>query len=315
MKPKNEYIAHAAENIARYYAKEISLGERMCYNFSELSAFVAAAAAKDIRSRGFFAEGSLAAYLPPMPDPKEFCAEVLPENTPLLHAKLTAAEAAYLADFCQKTTAALCTVSRLKPAPILFAASAGGEGEGRVSFAGSSMLSTAFSAFRAVDNRLVANYVHSFTDACEDVASGESEYCILPLENSREGVLATVYGLIGRYELFVLRVCTVESLEITTKYALLCRGKRDIINYTGKQYVALRLSGQDVSAWSRLYTGAEVLGVETVSTVSVPLGYTEGYAHICTLSGSGEALFALLLFLGTVRVGYTLMGAYEIFEK
>ena len=82
----------------------------------------------------------------------------------------------------------------------------------------------------------------------------------------------------------------------------------------GTQFVALRLSGQDASAWSRLYVGAEVLGVETVSSVSVPLGYTDGYAHICTLSGSSEALFALLLFLGTVRVGYTLAGAYEILE-
>lgn len=315
MKARGEHIAHAAENIARYYAREVSLGERASHNFEELSAYVALAAARELRARGFFAEGSLGTYLPSMPDPKAYLSDVLPENLPLLQAKLGATEGAYLADFCRRTTEALAVSARLKPSPMLFAPPADGAGEGRVSFAGSNMLSAAFSAFRDADSHLVASFVHSFTDACEDVAAGESEYCILPIESSREGILATVYSLIGRYELFIARVCSVESLETTTKFALLCRGRRDIMSCNGTQFVALRLSGQDASAWSRLYVGAEVLGVETVSTVSVPLGYTDGYAHICTLSGSSEALFALLLFLGTVRVGYTLAGAYEILEK
>lgn len=312
MKARSEYIAHAVDNIARYYEKESSVAERMGFNFGELSAFVAAAAAKDIRTRGFFAEGSLAAYLPALPDTNALAEEALPESAPFLRAKLTAAEGAYLADFCGKTASQLAAAKGMKLSPILFAEAADSAGEGRVSFAGSDMLFSAFSAFRAADDRLVASYVHSFTDACEDVAAGESEYCILPIENSREGVLPSVYGLIARYELFVLRVCSVESLETTTKFALLCRGRRDIINHIGKQYVALRLSGQETAAWSRLHVGADVLGVETVNIVAVPLGYTDGYAHICTLSGSSEALFALLLYLGTVRVGYTLMGAYEI---
>lgn len=315
MKVRGEHIAYAADNIARYYAREASLGERASHNFDELSAYVALAAAREIRSRGFFAEDSLGAYLPTMPDPREFLTDVLPENLPLLRAKMTAAEGAYLAEFCRRTTVALTATAKLRPSPMLFAPPADSAGEGRVSFAGSNMLSTAFATFRGADNRLVASFVHSFTDACEDVAAGESEYCILPIESSREGILSTVYSLIGRYELFIARVCSVESLETTTKFALLCRGKRDIMSCNDMQYVALRLSGQDASAWSRLHIGAEVLGVETVSNVSVPLGYTDGYAHICTLSGSSEALFALLLFLGTVRVGYTLVGAYEILEK
>lgn len=312
MKARSEYIGYAVENIARYYEKETSIGERMSLNLAELSDFVAAAAAKEVRSRGFFADGSLASYLPTMPDIADAAESALPENAPLIRAKLAAAEGAYLADFCQKTTAALRVSAKLKPSPALFAPRATADGSGRVSFAESRVLSTAFAAFRAKDTTLEASYVHSFSDACEDVASGESEYCILPIENSREGVLPTVYGLIGRYELFIARVCGVESAEITTKFALLCRGRRGIIDSVGRQYVALRLSGQDASQWSRLYTGAEVLGVEAVNTVSVPLGYTDGYAHICTFAGSSEALFALLLFLGTVRVGYTLMGAYEI---
>lgn len=312
MKVRNEYIEHAIRNIARYYEKETALGERMSLNLAELADYIAATAAKEIRSRGFFADGSLAAYLPPMPDIADAAEDALAENMPLIRAKLAAAEGAYLADLCQKTTAALRATAKLKPSPALFAPRATSDGSGRVSFAESRVLSTAFAAFRSKDASLEANYVQSFSDACEDVASGESEYCILPIGNSRDGILPTVYGLISRYELFIARVCGVESAEITTEFALFCRGRHDIIYSADKEYIALRLSGQDMSRWSQMYTGADVLGVEMVNSVSVPLGYTDGYAHICTFAGSSESLFAFLLFLGTVRVGYTLMGAYEI---
>lgn len=312
MKIQSEYIANAVDNIARYYAKEASLGERMCHNFSELASFAAAAAARDVRSRGFFAEGSLSDYLPELPEVGAMTEGTLPAASALLAAKLGASEGAYLADFCARTTVALKQSARLRPHPALFVPQASEAGGGRVSFADSRVLETAFAAFREKDPTLTATYVHSFSDACEDVASGESAYCILPIENSREGIMPSVYTLIGKHEFFITRVCGVESSEIVTKFALLCRGRRAIIDTADKQYVTLRLSGQDASARTRMYAGAQVLGVEAVNSVSVPLGYTEGYAHICTFSGSSEALFALLLFLGTVRVGYTLMGAYEI---
>lgn len=315
MKTRQEYIANATENIARYYAKEASLCERAGHNFGELSAYASGALTKELRARGFLADGALEANLPPFPVLSEALDGVPPENLPLVASKLRATEAAYLAELCRRTTASLAASAKRGVSPMLFAPPADRAGEGRVSFAGSNLLSTAFSTFRCADSRLTARFVHSFADACEDVASGESEYCILPIENSREGVLPTVYSLLSRHELFIIRVCSVESLEITTKFALLCRGRRDIMNFSDAKYITLRLSGQDASAWSRLHIGAEVLGVETVSMVSLPLGYTDGYAHICTLSGSREALFALLLYLGIARIGYALLGAYEFLEK
>ena len=314
MRARSEYVKSAADNILRYYAKEASVGERMSANFSELAAFVAAAAARDVRTRGFFVgEVPFAEYMPTV-SAAAATDNVLPENAALVDAKLAADEGAYLADFCRKTTAALRTAAKLRPSPALFAERDGIKNGGKVSFAESRVLATAFSAFQKKDNSLTPTYVRSFADACEDVAAELSDYCILPIENSRDGALLTVYGLIERYELFIARVCRLETDGIITKYALLCRGFRDIIESDGLQYVALRLSGHDKLLWPRLYTGACVLGAEIVKTVSIPLGYTDGYAHICTFAGSGEALFALLLFLATVRVDYTPMGAYEIIQ-
>lgn len=314
MRARSEYVKNAADNILRYYAKEASVGERMSANFGELASFVAAAAARDVRARGFFGgEVPFSDWMPTVS--AETAAEgILPENEALISAKLAADEGAYLADFCRKITAALRAAAKLRPSPALFAERGGIKNGGKVSFAESRVLATAFAAFQKKDNDLMPSYVHSFADACEEVAAELSDYCILPIENSREGALLTVYGLIERYELFIARVCSIEIDGIITKYALLCRGFRDIIEHDGPQYVALRLSGHDRLLWPRLYTGACVLGAEIVKTVSIPLSYTDGYAHICTFAGSGEALFALLLFLATVRVDYTPMGAYEIIQ-
>lgn len=314
MRIKNEYICNVADNIARYYEKEVALGERMSANMSELSVYVAEAAAKEARLRGFFGGDSpLLKFMPPVPNTDNAVADALGENSVLVSAKLSASEGAYLADFCKKTAIALRRNSRLRLSPALFAESITTEGGGRVSYTESNVLKEAFRVFSSQDSSLAASYVLSFAAACEDVAAGVSEYCILPIENTREGVLPTMYALIDRYDLFISRVCVIENGDFFTKFALLCKGFRGTIVVSESQYVSLRLSVSDAAVWSKLYTGASVIGAELKCGVSVPLGYTDGYAHICTFSGSSEELFAFLLFLGTIRAGYTLIGAYEIY--
>lgn len=314
MKIRNEYIKNAANNIAHYYVKEASVGERMSANLSELASYVAAVASKDVRAHGFYlGEAPFAEYIPDLSADKASY-NTLPENDPLVRAKLAADEGAYLADFCKKMASALRIHAKLRPSPALFSEKPELKSNGRVAFAESRILENAFASFQKRDPSLIPSYVRSFSDACEDVAAELADYCILPIENSREGALLTVYGFMERYELCIARVCSIETDGIATKYALLCRGFRAIMESDTPKYIAVRLSGHDNLLWPRLYTGVSVLGVEIVKTVAIPLGYTDGYAHICTFVGSEETLFALLLFLATVRADYTPMGAYEIIE-
>ncbi|MBQ6892672.1 MAG: hypothetical protein IJN48_00555 [Clostridia bacterium] len=314
MRLRFEQIKSVTDNITRYLEKECSLAERMSLNTSELAAFVAAAAAKDVRKAGFFTEDSpLEMYLPPMKSMDSVLEQVLDENKALASAKTATDESAFIADFCAKVTAEFKETARLKATPALFAdkderATRGG----RVAFSESRVLSSAFEEFKKKDALLTATYVQSFSDACEDVYAGSCEWCILPIENSRDGALLTVYNLIERYELCISRVCSVKSDEITTKFALLCSGFHGIIEMHGRQSVVLRMPIRESLTWSRIFTGATVLGIELVKTVAVPLGYTDGYAHICTFASDGEGMFAFLLFLSTIRAEYTLMGAYEV---
>ncbi|MBR5011039.1 MAG: hypothetical protein IKY12_00620, partial [Clostridia bacterium] len=221
-------------------------------------------------------------------------------------------DSAYIADFCKKVTAALKSSARLKPTPALFALrEAPRLYGGRVAFSESRVLSSAFEEFRKSDSMLSASYVRSFSDACEDVYSGACEWCILPIENSRDGALLSVYNLIEKYELCIAKVCVINNDEISTKFALLCATVHGIIEMQNKQSVVLRMSVRNSLGWARIYTGASLCGAEMAQSVAIPLGYTDGYAHVCTFEADGESLFAFLLFLSTIRADFTLIGAYE----
>lgn len=309
MKIKDEYVKLAAENIADYFKAEATLGERMRANFAELAAFAAQRAAKDVRTREFFSAGMpITSYLPEADIFSAF-ESAIDENRPLVNAKLTLDEAMFTADFCVKTTELLKTAARLKPSPLLFAA---GEGQigGRVAFTDSLVLKNAFYEFGKTMQGLTATYVTSFTEACEDTSAGISDYCILPIENNKEGLLTGMYSLIEKYELFICGVCEIDSGDLVTKFALLCSGGYGIMEKTKCRSITLRLFGETPFSRAKLYIGADMMQLDKGGSVSVPLGYTDGYAELCSFSGSSDMLFAFLLYLGAMKIGYTLVGAY-----
>ena len=172
----------------------------------------------------------------------------------------------------------------------------------------------AFEKFAKRANGLTATYVSSFTDACEDTAADLSQFCILPIENNAEGILTSISSLIGRYELFIAGVCEITRDGHSTKFALLCPDACDIIIGKGRVSITLRLYGDGDYLMSNVYLGASFFGVTAGGSVSVPLGYTDGYASVCTFSGAPDTLFAFLLYLGVMKIGYTLVGAYNVIE-
>lgn len=312
MKLTAEQTKRIVANIERYLEKEVSVSERMSANNSELAAFVSSSVAKDVRTKSFFAEDMpLEEYLPALSSSSDALINALDENLTLAKSKLCVDNSAYVADFCGKITERLKVDARLKPSPALFSENVAKIRGGKVAFADSQLLALAFSKFQKKDAELTPSHVRSFTDACEDVESGICDYCILPIENNREGILLTVYNLIDRYDLYVAKVCSVENSDLTTKFALLYPRIHGIIETFGKQFVDLRFSTHSQKLFAEILTGASVLDISLIKTVATPLGYADGYTHICTFSGNNESLFSFLLFLKTIRADYTLIGAYE----
>ena len=153
--------------------------------------------------------------------------------------------------------------------------------------------------------------VRSFADAADAVVGGDCAYCMLPLENSRDGFLSTTLRMMTENDLFVTRVCEIaDENGVVTRFALLCREGDALPDGEDAAQVALRLSLSDAAALPTLFTAMAALGVTLVRTASQPLGYTDGYAQLCTFGGTREALFAWLLLLALAGQNCMLLGVY-----
>ena len=75
----------------------------------------------------------------------------------------------------------------------------------------------------------------AFSSACESVWDGESEFCILPLENA-SGKLLSFYSMVDRYELKIRMIYEVGNEDSqSVKYALLSRSCKWIPEKAKKQ--------------------------------------------------------------------------------
>ena len=99
------------------------------------------------------------------------------------------------------------------------------ESKSRISYQKSGYADSAFLQLTGKLPNARAVYAPSFGAACEEVYNGQSEYCILPIENSSEGQLLSFYRLIERYELKIALSCDIRSGESgrSTRFALLGR--------------------------------------------------------------------------------------------
>ena len=233
------------------------------------------------------------------------------ENLPLAGAKLSADMGAYLAAYAARLTAEIKR-ARLHPSPSMFAARAARTVPMRVAVPETAAFRRAMETLAARTEGAEAQFVRSFADACDAVVGGDCAYCILPLENSRDGFLSTTLRMMTENDLFVTRVCEIaDESGAVTRFALLCREGDALPDGGGIPQVALRMPLGGADTLPGLFTAMAALGVTLVRTASQPLGYTDGYAQLCTFGGTKEALFAFLFLLTATRQSYILLGVYE----
>lgn len=93
----------------------------------------------------------------------------------------------------------------------------------RVAYPKSGYADSAYLAFSPMMGDAHVVYTHSFVSACEEVYNGVCDYCILPLENSSEGILPGFLRLILRYDIKIVATCEIIGREDfkTTRFALL----------------------------------------------------------------------------------------------
>lgn len=309
---RSELQSVVKKNMRHVLADDLSACERMSAVLDEAARLAAPALVRMLREERFSAEEVRREPPGCLPElPQAMFADTPTENLPLAAAKLSADMGAYLAAYAARLTAEVKRAG-LYPSPSMFAARAARTAPMRVAVPETAAFRRAMEVLAARTEGVEAQFVRSFADACDAVVGGDCAYCILPLENSRDGFLSTTLRMTTENDLFVTRVCEIaDESGVVTRFALLCREGDALPDGEDAAQVALRLSLSDAAALPALFTAMAALGVTLVRTTSQPLGYTDGYAQLCTFGGTKEALFAWLLLLAATRQSCILLGVYE----
>ena len=157
----------------------------------------------------------------------------------------------------------------------------------------------AYNRFSSLSEATEPVVAESFADVCELVSNGDSDFGILPIENSTDGRLVGFYRMLDKYDLKVCAVCNIENDtgEHFTRFALI---SRTICRFNGTQSRWIELSSTSPNATQilELITVAEHLGMSVKRLSSVPL-YYRGNACVdtITIALSDKTAFPFFVYL------------------
>ena len=188
-------------------------------------------------------------------------------------------------------------------------------GHGKVALVRNRYNELAFSCFSKVITRPKEVYSQSFGAACEDVYDSRSEFCILPIENSRNGRLFGFYSMLDRYELRICAVCEPESeegsLEGSVKYALVGRAIPDRVPKNSRWCFEFSIISDSGSTLSDISAVAPIFGARLIKIDSLPVEYDSGLQKYYFTFGLPEASISPFdLFLPEEYARYTTVGLY-----
>lgn len=160
-----------------------------------------------------------------------------------------------------------------------------------------------------------AFYTPSINGACEAVAEGSCEFCILPIENSSEGKLVSFYGLLDRFELKICSACDLDTNgDSQIRYALVCRGCREPSERALKStryildFFVLDSQGGTLNS---LLEAAGLCGAQLLSIDARPVPYDEqSKKFILSFRISGAQGLLFRAFLALHYDGYSPVGLY-----
>lgn len=190
---------------------------------------------------------------------------------------------------------------------------------GKISYIRNRYNDEAYARFSSVIPHAKPLFFSDFEECCEAIASGESEFTILPLEDSVDGKMFGFYSLLDRYALKIAYVCNVEREDNSKniKYALagkyfhlshLEKTKKDIartFEFTMTQSPSTNLLD--------LYSAVQTFNALENRISSVYLPYGDNLArfyHSVTISKKTDFL-PFLLFLSLEYPDYTPIGIYR----
>lgn len=165
----------------------------------------------------------------------------------------------------------------------------------------------AFDAFSAYLGKASVLYGENFTAVCENLYDSLCDYAVLPVENSRDGILGGIAALIDKYELYVTSMTRVEQDGAATSFALLTRTASLPLG-SGDIHVIIETTGDSLQS-GFVCCAAEHFGGVPEQIQSLRL-QNDRFRTVCTLRFGGD----LSGFLCSVMLnipGAELKGMYK----
>lgn len=181
---------------------------------------------------------------------------------------------------------------------------------GRVAYVANSFTEQAFSQLCGDTKGCRVSYHHHFDDVCQEVYNGHSQYGILPVQSSAEGMLAGLYRMVARYRLKICAVCRVAGANDShTVFALVKR--------------TLDVNQKPLSScFDFLYTPANARDVSDLLCVAGLFGHhllcsgsytgTDGETFRLSLSIHADTFYPFLVYLSLFCADLVPIGIYQV---
>lgn len=195
----------------------------------------------------------------------------------------------------------------------------------RISFVKNRFNELAYEKFARLLSSPKPEYAQEFSESCENVIDGQSEFCILPISSTTDGRMRSFYSMLDRYE---LKICSATEIEddssaTSVKYALIGRAckepnekaeKREKTEKSKHEKCIFEFSiiSPDGEFLPSLLSVAALSSATTLSIDSLPVEYASHLQRFfLSFSLPTQSALAFRLYVALSHQSYTPIGFYK----
>lgn len=170
----------------------------------------------------------------------------------------------------------------------------------------------AFNKLCEITNIKEQHVFSSFGEMCDDIANGNANACIIPIENTADGKLANFYSIIDRFELKIISTCEIENSEgdQVTRYALLKRHLE--IPTADSCCIEVTFVSARANMLKDIIDASALLDLSVYRINSMPLRYDKSSFEISSVfHGTLDNVMRFILFVKLNIPQHTILGLYN----
>lgn len=181
----------------------------------------------------------------------------------------------------------------------------------RVAYLRNGFSDKAYSKFSESFGVLTAVYFSGFSEPCEEVYYERCTHALLPIYNSRDGMVMSLYKLLLKYDLKIVSACDIEmNDESVMRYVL---AAKNLPHDTEKSFADVSIVVDENCSLGAILYSLEILGAEIIMMNSYPLEYTnDGHGLILQLDMTSSDIEVLRVFLEGSRIRHDIIGCYNL---